>query len=249
MMHIRSIHSTEAQAVIAFPHFSNAELPAVFSRHANPGARRKIGGHRMLWCQGDERDHIYVIRSGSVCFSQMLEDGRRVVIGFAYPGDMIGLGASRHPCSAETMQSCVLESMPIAAFQRAVLADPDLARLAQSEVSHALMAAYRHVVVISKLAATERLAHFLVALSKHSERRGNGKTSIVLPMRRIDIADFLGLTIETVSRTFTAFKNAGLISMDQPSIVFLADLPRLSALARGNSEAVLEFATPGLAAA
>jgi CRP/FNR family transcriptional regulator, anaerobic regulatory protein len=248
MTYITPIDAAEAQQLICFPHFSAADLPAIFFRHTTFGARRKLASRQMLWSEGDSRGHVYLIRSGSVCFSQMLPDGRRVVIGFAYPGDLIGLGASRHPCSAESMQTCLLEAMTIAAFQRAVSVDPELARLAQNEVSEALVSAYQHVVVISKLTATERLAHFLVDLLERNERRGNGKASIVLPMRRIDIADFLGLTIETVSRIFTAFKCAGLIAMDQPSIVFLRDLPRLAALAHGDRDAAPEISSPGLAA-
>jgi CRP-like cAMP-binding protein len=248
MMHMRSIHAQDARHVICFPHFPEADLPAIFSRHTVSGARRKLASHQMLWNQGEERRYVYLIRFGSVCFSQMLRDGRRVVIGFAYPGDLIGLGASRHPCSAETMQICQLEALPIAAFQRALANDPDLARLAQNEVSQALVSAYQHVTVISKLTAAERLAHFLVDLLQRNERRGNGKASVLLPMRRIDIADFLGLTIETVSRTFTAFRSAGLIAMDQPSIVLLRNLPRLSALANGDRDAAQAFGAQGLAA-
>jgi CRP/FNR family transcriptional regulator, anaerobic regulatory protein len=248
MMHIRSIHASEARQLICFPHFSDTDLPAAFSRHTTSGARRRLAGHQTLWGEGEEREHIYLVRSGSICFAQMLPDGRRVVIGFAYPGDLIGLGASRHPCSAESMQSCQLEAMTTAAFQRAVSIDPELARLVQNEISQVLVSAYQHVVIISKLTAAERLAHFLVDLAERNERRGNGKTSLLLPMLRIDIADYLGLTIETVSRTFTAFKVAGLIAMEQPSIVLLRDLPRLSALAKGDRDTTPELIGRDLAA-
>jgi CRP/FNR family transcriptional regulator, anaerobic regulatory protein len=198
-----------------------------------PGVR-KIPANETLWCEGEERSHIFIVRSGAICFSRMLPDGRRIVLGFAYPGDIIGLGSDLHNRDAQTVQATRLEAIPVAAFKRAVAEDPSLGRQATVAVNQALDAAYQHVVVISKLAANERLASFLIALSDRNERNGLSPLSIVLPMRRVDIADYLGLTIETVSRTFTILKNAGLIAMDQASIVIFKDIQKLRALASGE---------------
>jgi CRP/FNR family transcriptional regulator len=201
--------------------------------HATP---RKVMEGQRLWSDGEARSHVYLLRSGSICFSRVLPDGRRVVMGFAYPGDLIGIGSELHICDAEAIQCCRLEALSVPAFQRAVREDAAFARLVQNEVSHALSSAHEHVVVVSKLTAAERIAHFLVSLSNRNRRHGNSPASVVLPMRRIDIADFLGLTIETVSRTFTAFRKAHFIEMDQPSVVFLKGLNRLARLASGNSD-------------
>ena len=208
----------------------------VLHRHfAGAQPRRIVAGHR-LWSDGDKRCHVFLIRSGALCLSRLLPDGRRVVIGFAYPGDLIGLGGEMHGFDADAIQDCKLDAMAFPAFQRAAIADPALARIAQNEVSHALSSALEHMIVVTKLTAAERLAHFLVDLAERSRRRGNGAASVVLPMRRLDIADYLGLTIETVSRTFTSFRNAGWIAMDQPSVVFLKRLDRLAALASGDAD-------------
>lgn len=234
--------------VIRFPACPGDALPAIFSRYFQPGLCRKVESHHALWREGDERTHVIWVRTGSVCLSRMLPDGRRVVVGFAYPGDLIGLGSERHPFDAETLQQSRLEAMPIAAFQRTLAEDPDLARLVRDEVSRCLMDAYAHIATISKYSACERLAHFLMDLSKRNQRRGTSATSVVLPMRRIDIADYLGLTIETVSRTFTQFRSEGLIAMDQPVVVFLKDYARLAVLARGDRDASSGFADVSTAA-
>ncbi len=213
------------------------ELSQLLNRHFLHGASRKLPAAHRLWSEGDRRAQVYCVRSGALSFSRMLPDGRRVVIGFAYPGDIVGLGSEVHAFDADAIQLTKLDAMSIGAVHQAVSADPAFARLVQAEVSHALSSAYGHVIVVSKLTATERLAHFLVELSERNRRRGNSPSSVLLPMRRADIADYLGLTIETISRTFTTFRKAGLIAMDEPSVVFLTGLRRLLVLASGNGDA------------
>ena len=202
-----------------------------------PGMRKAAAGET-LWREGDARTHILIVRSGAICFSRMLPDGRRIVLGFAYPGDVIGIGSDFHYCDAQTLQAARLEAIPAASFKRAVVDDPGLGKQAAAAVNQALDAAYQHVVVLSKLSANERLASFLMALSERNEKHGLSALSAVLPMRRADIADFLGLTIETVSRTFTIFRNAGLIALDQSKIVMFKDIRKLRALASGEGQAV-----------
>jgi CRP/FNR family transcriptional regulator, anaerobic regulatory protein len=200
------------------------------------GASRKLAQGQRLWSDGEDRSHVYLLRSGAICFSRMLPDGRRVVIGFAFPGDVIGLGGDWHNSDAEAIQCCKLDGIAAPAFQRLAHEDQAFARLVRSEVNHALTEAQNHVVVVSKLTAAERVAHLLVSLSERNRRRGMSPASVVLPMRRIDIADFLGLTIETVSRMFTSFRKARLIDMEHPSVVFLTGLPALARLASGAGE-------------
>jgi CRP-like cAMP-binding protein len=213
---------------------STAQFFATRCPH-QPGLR-KVAANETLWCEGEERSHIFIVRSGAICFSRMLPDGRRIVLGFAYPGDIIGIGSDFHYCDAQTVQATRLEAIPAASFKRAVVDDPGLGKQATAAVNQALDAAYQHVVVISKLSANERLASFLMALSSRNEAHGLSPLSIVLPMRRVDIADYLGLTIETVSRTFTIFRNAGLIAMDQGNIIVFKDIRKLRALATGEGQ-------------
>jgi CRP/FNR family transcriptional regulator, anaerobic regulatory protein len=217
------------------------DIAQILNRSFAGSAPRKLAQGQRLWSEGEERSHVYLVRSGALCFSRMLPDGRRVVIGFAYAGDLIGLGFDRHICDADSIQCCKLEALSNIAFQRVVHADQAFADLVRSEIGHALSEAQEHVVVVSKLTAAERIAHFLVTLSNRNRRHGNSPASVVLPMRRVDIADFLGLTIETVSRTLTSFRKASFIEMEQPSVVFLRGLNNLSRLASGNSDENARF--------
>jgi CRP/FNR family transcriptional regulator, anaerobic regulatory protein len=229
-------HPASASVEVRKEFAGQLDIAQILNRVFAASAPRKLAQSQRLWSDGEDRSHVYLVRSGSLCFSRMLPDGRRVVIGFAYPGDLIGLGSDWHICDAEAIQCCKLDALSTAAFQRAVQGDQAFAGLVRTEVGHALSAAQDHVVVVSKLTAAERIAHFLVSLSNRNRRHGNSPASVVLPMRRVDIADFLGLTIETVSRTLTSFRKAQFIEMDQPSVVFLKGLNTLSRLASGNSD-------------
>jgi CRP/FNR family transcriptional regulator, anaerobic regulatory protein len=227
-------HQTVPQNAVQFNADGSSMAQFFATRCTHQPGLRKVGANETLWCEGEERSHIFIVRSGAVCFSRMLPDGRRIVLGFAYPGDIIGIGSDFHYCDAQTVQATRLESIPAALFKRAIVDDPSLGKQASAAVNQALDSAYQHVVIISKLSANERLASFLVALSDRNKRHGLSPLSIVLPMRRVDIADFLGLTIETVSRTFTTFRNRGLIAMDQANIIVFKDIQKLRTLASGE---------------
>lgn len=198
--------------------------------------RRTFHSNESVWCEGDERTHICRVLSGALCFSRMLPDGRRIVLGFAYPEDMIGLGSENMPSDAHAVQTTRLEMIPVNVFKRAAINNSDLGRRAATTVAHQLDEAYHHVVVISKLSASEKLAAFLVTLSQRNKRHGLSPLSIILPMKRVDIADYLGLTIETVSRTFTQFKGKGLIVLQGPNIVLFKKLSILEMMASGQRD-------------
>ena len=96
------------------------------------------------------------------------------------------------------------------------------------------MAAPEPLFTSSRPSATEPIGSFLLPLSRRSERRGEDPLEIVLTMTRPDIADFLGLTIETVSRTFTKLRNEGLIDLEQCILVTIKDAEALAEVARGG---------------
>jgi CRP-like cAMP-binding protein len=209
---------------------------AHFERHGARSACRKVAAHQLIWAESETRREIYLVRSGAVCFSRMLIDGRRVVTGFAYPGEIIGIGQGVHRNTAEALQCCKLETLSLGAFRQATAKDADFAVLVQDLIFAELERAHAHLMVLSKMTACERLAHFLMGLSDRNRQLGHSPASVLIPMRRIDIADHLGLTIETVSRTFTNFKQAGLIAMDDPTVVFLTNPERLGSMASGAGE-------------
>jgi CRP/FNR family transcriptional regulator len=199
------------------------------------GAVRILRTREHLYSAGDERSHLYRIESGAVCLYKIMPDGRRQVIDFAYAGDLIGLGCGpEHTYNAQALEPTRLKSYPVASLARMVRTDAEFGIALYEAMSRELSAAQDHLFTISQRSAAERVACFLVALSQRGKRRGLDAKTLVLPMTRADIADFLGLTIETVSRMLTKLKTAGLIKLEQTNLVRLVDISRLERLANGE---------------
>jgi CRP/FNR family transcriptional regulator len=198
---------------------------------------KRLEGREHLFCEGDPASHVYRIESGYVCIYKMMPDGRRQVVDFAFPGDLVGLGAgSEHLTSAHAMGSCRLRAIPAATLQQMARQDPALAMSLYDAVSHELEAARDLLLSCCQQSAIERLASFLIMLSRRNARKGLDAASLFLPMTRSDIGDYLGLTIETVSRTFTKLKAMGLIELVQCTTVRLVDLRGVERLAEGGTE-------------
>jgi CRP-like cAMP-binding protein len=198
------------------------------------GTLRTVDAGDHLFLEGDRASHIYKVEVGHVCIYRMVHDGRRQVIDFAYPGDFIGLGAlGTHAANAQATSKTRLRCVPIAALHDVVRSDQRLALALYEAMSRELLQARELIFTVSQRTAAERLAGFLLALSRRNERRGDNADEIVLPMTRTDIADFLGLTIETVSRTFTKFRNDGLIDLEQCILVTIRNTAALAAIAEG----------------
>jgi CRP-like cAMP-binding protein len=199
------------------------------------GTLRTLDARDHVFLEGDRASHIYKVEVGNVCVYRMVHDGRRQVIDFAYPGDFIGLGAlGTHGANAQATSKTRIRCVPIAALHDVVRSDQRLALALYEAMSRELMQARELLFTVSQRTAAERLAGFLLALSRRNERRGDNSNEIVLPMTRADIADFLGLTIETVSRTFTKFRNDGLIDLEQCILVTIRNTAALTAIAEGT---------------
>jgi CRP-like cAMP-binding protein len=198
------------------------------------GTLRTVDARDHVFLEGDRASHIYKVEVGHVCTYRMVHDGRRQVIDFAYPGDFIGLGAlGTHAANAQATSKTRIRCVPVAALHNVARSDPRLALALYEAMSRELLQARELLFTVSQRTAAERLAGFLLALSRRNERRGDNSDDIVLPMMRADIADFLGLTIETVSRTFTKFRNDGLIDLEQCILVTIRNTAALTAIAEG----------------
>lgn len=199
------------------------------------GATRLIEAKEHLFREGDRACSVYLVEAGHMCIYRMMPDGRRQVIDFAYPGDVIGLGAlGHHAANAQATVKTRLRCIPVATLHEFASRDSSLGRRLYEALSRELLAAREHLFTVSQCTAAERLASFLLALSRRNERRGEDAVQIVLPMTRIDIADFLGLTIETVSRTFTRFKSEGLIDVEHCILVTIRNPQALAEAAGGE---------------
>lgn len=156
-----------------------------------------------IYAQGEPTRGVYRVEFGAVRVFRLLADGRRQISAFHLPGEVFGFEATAtHRFFAEAIGATGIRSV-----RMAEIADisHDLLPLALSGLTRA----QEHLLVLGRQNASERLAAFLIDLA---ERQG-GLENFDLPMPRLDIADYLGLTIETVSRTLTRFKTKGVISL------------------------------------
>lgn len=195
--------------------------------------RVAAGGHVIH--EGDEALSVFNVASGSIKLYKLLADGRCQITGFLLPGDFCGIATDgTYAYSAEALEPSEICSMPRRKLEAVFSRHPELERRLLAIVSHELSVAQDQMLLLGRKNAVERLAAFLLRQSARSERIGWPADPVQLPMSRADIADYLGLTIETVSRTFTKLKDEGAIRLPTKTVVELADRARLEALAEGS---------------
>jgi CRP-like cAMP-binding protein len=215
---------------------AHARLPLTLADHLDRAPLRGIEAKDHIFTEGDPKLHVYQVVTGAVCLYKVLPDGRRQVIDFAFGGDLIGLSLSdRERYNAQATVATRVKCLPVSALQGIASKDPAIAMRMCEALSDELTAIRDHLVCVVQRSATERLVTFLLALSRRNEARGRDPATLELPMTRTDIGDFLGLTIETVSRTFSKLKALGFIEIDQGTTIRLVAIDDLMALADGNA--------------
>jgi CRP/FNR family transcriptional regulator len=206
-----------------------------FERTLSQASLRRVEAKEFVFAEGDPTTHVFRVETGAVALYKVLADGRRQIVGFAYPGDLIGLGAQgEHAMNAQAIKPTRLRCLPAAALNHSAARDPELGFKLYEAVARELAATRDLMLTTGQRSAAERVVSFLLAFSRRSERNGQSPSEFELPMTRADIGDFLGLTIETVSRTFTKLRTLGLIELPQSNRVKLVDLEALDSLASGD---------------
>lgn len=200
------------------------------------GSVKKLLPKEHLFLEGDPKTHVYKVEAGTVLIYKILPDSKRQVIDIAFPGDHIGLGSTgAHAFNAQATEPVRVRCLSVGALHQFAALDPRLSFKLYEAVALELDAARNHLLTIGYRDASGRLAGFLLALARRNERHGHDATEFVLPMRRADIGDFLGLTIETVSRTFSKLKADGVIVLDQGGYVRICDPAALHQIAQGEA--------------
>jgi CRP/FNR family transcriptional regulator len=187
--------------------------------------------------EGDPADSFFNITGGTARLFKLLPDGRRQITGFARMGHFLGLSVS----DAYGFGAEAIEPVSLCRFSRnalsAMLDDfPAMERQLLERATSELASAQEQMLLLGRKTARERLASFLVAQARAAHACDRHLAQLHLPMTRTDIADYLGLTIETVSRTFTRFKSEHLIDLPGPHNVTIRDFGELDAIAGGLDE-------------
>ncbi|MCW5734109.1 MAG: helix-turn-helix domain-containing protein [Enhydrobacter sp.] len=195
---------------------------------AQHAARQRFARGEEVFAEGDAGTYFYKVVSGTVRTGKLLADGRRQIDAFHLAGDVFGLeSGDRHRFTAEAVDEVVVIAYRRSRFASLVHDDPAFGEQLMAAMLTNLDRAHDHMVLLGRKSALEKMASFLLDMA----RRHPGADKVVLPMQRTDIADHLGLTIETVSRTLTQMVRDGLIRLAEAGrTIVLADKAGLQLL-------------------
>ncbi|WP_051013819.1 Crp/Fnr family transcriptional regulator [Pararhodospirillum photometricum] len=194
----------------------------------------RLDAHETLFTEGDRALYLYTPVAGAIKLYKMMQDGRRQITGFFFRGDLFGFAAgSVHGATAEAVTPVELCRFPLARLEALLPQAPTLERLVLRRALARLARYEDQVLLLGRKSAPEKLASFLVSLAERAQERGEPASPVLVPMGRADVADYLGLTIETVSRTLTRFRQDGLIGLPRSGTVVVLDAARLRRLAEG----------------
>ncbi len=198
-----------------------------------------------LYRQGDSFQSLYVVRSGSLKTIVENDEGDAQILGFHLPGELIGVDAlanDYHLCAAQALERTSVCELPYAQLQQVVTEIPSLQRQLMRVVSREVVAEQRHLVMMGRQQAQERLAIFLRSLSQRYGRLSRDTVTLTLTMSRYDIANYLGLVVETVSRLFTRMEAAGVLAVSRKNVSILK--PDLLAAMCGAQDSGKKEASP-----
>jgi CRP/FNR family transcriptional regulator/CRP/FNR family nitrogen fixation transcriptional regulator len=216
------------------PNSMLADMARSQSAVSAPARSRVLAAGRYLFHEGDEAAYVYEVKTGVLRLTRVLENGRRQVIAFGLPGDIIGFpDGDMHHTDCD-----VVATAEVIAHRRAELesgeGDPHTHALLLQAALREISAMQDHFMMLARKSAVEKLASFLTVLSQRTGVPLGKYTTVDLPMSRADIADFLGLTIETVSRTFSILRKEGTIALETPQTVLILDMDALVETSQGD---------------
>lgn len=179
-----------------------------------------------IYGEGEEAEYIYQVVSGAVRTYKILNDGRRQIGAFYLPGDIFGLEIGEtHDLSAEAVCDCTIAVIKRSSLVKLARGDSSITQALWTLTARELQRVQKHVLLLVR-SAQERVASFLLEMADRTASAG----AVVLPMSRRDIADYLGLTIETVSRALASLEDQAAIAMSGARRVQLTNLHELRRL-------------------
>ena len=218
----------------AAPPFATRAPAVTRLRPPEEGHRQRFAQHVHLFRESDAATRIYELVDGAVMLYKLLPDGRRQVVELIGPGDVFGISAIPvYECSAETL----VAGQAIVHDRAVVERSPELFRRLSALLQAQFCAMHEHAVLLGRKTALERVATFVMqcvpgrgGYGCPGPDGGDNSINVRLGMTRQEIADYLGLTIETVSRAFSELRRRGVVAIDRQEQVYVNDICRICKL-------------------
>jgi CRP-like cAMP-binding protein len=210
--------------------------PGTISPLDKVGASVAYARGRTIVEQGNPAEYVYKVVSGALRKVSLLPDGRRHIISFLMPGDFFGFAeGAEYAHTVEAVADVTLVRYSRRGFEAVLEQDPRAGRHFLGLVCKALSATQDQLLLLGRKSALERMASFLVALSERIGASHKAGAEFDLPMNRSDVADYLGLTIETVSRLVTRLRSLGIIDTPDAHRIVILKRDALEDLSSGNA--------------
>ncbi|MGA9341339.1 MAG: helix-turn-helix domain-containing protein [Rhodanobacteraceae bacterium] len=208
--------------------------------------KRLLNRGKPLFRQGDAFHSLFVVRSGSLKTFVENRAGNVQMLGFHLPGEIIGMDAlanNRHLCAAEALECTDICELPYARLQHVAHQVPALHRQLMRIMSREIGSDQSHLVMMGTRLAQERLAIFLRSFADRYKRLSWDPLKLLLPMSRLDLANYLGLALETVSRLFSQMDEAGILAVHRKRVQILRP-DRLAEMCADDEQASRGDETP-----
>ena len=177
-----------------------------------------------LYREGDDFQSVFAVRSGTLKAYKTTDDGREQVTGFYFPGEILGMDGianNAHASSAKALETAAVCEIPFTSLAKLSSVMPNLQRHFFQLMSREITEDQLLITLLSKNSADERVAALLLSISSRNARRKLSATQFRLPMSRVDIGNYLGLTVETVSRVFSRMQKMDVLRVDNKEIEIL----------------------------
>ena len=185
---------------------------------------RKLEANTQIYQPGEKFYGIYAVRTGGVKTFLTKKTGEQQILGFHLPGEIFGLDGLEHyahRCYATTMDNTSYCVIPFDRLDELCGELPELRKQIYKLFGHELNCDHAHELLLGQQTAHERLATFLLSISSRFKHRGFSPNSFMLPMSRHDIACYLGIAVETVSRLFKSFQQQGVLQINRKQVDIL----------------------------
>jgi CRP/FNR family transcriptional regulator, anaerobic regulatory protein len=178
------------------------------------GQQISIEPGRALYTEGDDALYAYTLENGLMMLERLASDGARQVMSFVFPGDFMGIGLDgKHMVTASVLKPSIAWRYPAAKLSALMQQFPQIESAMRHVTNRVLSTMLDQLCVLGRMTARERLIYLLLHLADREGRMDQVPVVVDVPMTRLDMADFLGLTIETVSRTITQLKKEGTLRL------------------------------------